>query len=58
MTPMSVTLVLIAIQYLVIKFYDKYDFLQKYPKIYEDACGMFLVGVFLVVWQIERMKKC
>jgi len=53
MTPKILAIAGIVIHILVVMFYDRVRYLQKYPKMYEDAIGIFFIGIFIIVWQIE-----
>lgn len=54
MTPKSLALASSLVQMVIVIFYDNVEFLQTYPKIYEDALGCVFFVAFLFLWQMER----
>ena len=56
MTPKNIAFAFAIIQFFIIVFYDKFEFLQKYPKMYEDALGAAFFMAFLFLWQMEINK--
>lgn len=57
MTPKILAMMGIIIHFIIVMLYDKVQYFQKYPKMYEDAIGIFFIGVYLICWQIEISMK-
>jgi hypothetical protein len=57
MNPINITIMLIMFQAFVVFFYDEYERLQYYPKIYEDGIGIFFIGVLMILIQLDKNSK-
>jgi hypothetical protein len=54
MTPIKLTFLLIMYQLFVVVLYDKYEWLQKYPKVYEEGVGTFFLGILMILWELDK----
>jgi hypothetical protein len=57
MNPIVITELILIFQFFVIVFYEKYERLQCYPKIYEDGIGIFFIGVLMILIQLDKNNK-